>query len=96
MINHFRTLGVKSNATDDEIKKAYRRLSQTLHPDKLIQASAEEQSQAATQLARVQEAYAVLSDPKQRAAFLKDFQSQIVTEPHAAMHALWDQYYPDL
>jgi len=35
----------------------------------------------------------VLSDPKQRSAFLKDFNNVIVNDPAAAMRELWDEYY---
>jgi len=31
---HYETLGLKSNARDDEIKAAYRSLAKTYHPDK--------------------------------------------------------------
>jgi len=93
MINHFRVLGVKSNASDDEIKKAYKRLSNKYHPDKLHGSSDEERETAAAMLQRVKQAYDVLSDPKQKASFIKDFNNVIVTEPTAAMKELWDQYY---
>ncbi|MDP5151288.1 cold adaptation protein ActJcold adaptation protein ActJ [Rheinheimera baltica] len=93
MINHFRVLGVKSNASDDDIKKAYRRLANKYHPDKLHGQSDVEKEQAAAQLQRVTAAYTVLSDPKQKAAFIKDFNNVIVTDPTSAMQELWDQYY---
>lgn len=94
MINHFRVLGVKSSASDDDIKKAYKRLSNKYHPDKLLSLSEDEKEQAATMLQRVKQAYEVLSDPKQKAAFIKDFNNVIVTDPTAAMQELWDQFYP--
>jgi len=93
MINHFRVLGVKTNASDDDIKKAYRRLANKFHPDKLHGLADDEKDAAALQLQRVKAAYDVLSDPKQRAAFIKDFNNVIVTDPTAAMQELWDQYY---
>ena len=93
MINHFRVLGVKSNASEDDIKKAYKRLANKFHPDKLHGLTDDEKQAAAVQLQRVKAAYDVLSDPKQRAAFLKDFNNVIVSDPNAAMQALWDQYY---
>ncbi|MGL5709130.1 MAG: J domain-containing protein, partial [Aeromonas sp.] len=40
------------------------------------------------------QAYEVLSDPKQRAAFIKDFNNVIVTDPASAMQEMWDQFYP--
>ncbi|MDD4864143.1 MAG: J domain-containing protein [Alishewanella agri] len=93
MQNHFRVLGIKSNASEDEIKKAYRRLANKYHPDKLHGQTEEEQAQAAVQLQRIKTAYEVLSDPKQRSAFLKDFNNVIVSDPTAAMRELWDEYY---
>ncbi|WP_214000984.1 DnaJ domain-containing protein [Arsukibacterium sp.] len=93
MINHFRVLGVKNNASDDDIKKAYKRLANRYHPDKLLGLSDDEKELAASQLQRVKQAYDVLSDPKQKSAFIKDFNNVIVTDPAAAMQELWDQYY---
>ncbi|RLV61181.1 J domain-containing protein [Parashewanella curva] len=93
MINHFSVLGVKANAKDDEIKKAYKRLSNKYHPDKLLNASEEEKQQAATLLQRIQNAYEVLSSPKSRKAFIRDFNNVIVNDPTAAMKELWDGYY---
>ena len=94
MINHFRVLGVKASATEEEIKKAYKRWSNKYHPDKLLGLSEDEKADAAVQLQRVKQAYEVLSDPKQNAAFIKDFNNVIVTDPTAAMKELWDQFYP--
>lgn len=93
MINHFRVLGVKTNASDEDIKKAYKRLANRYHPDKLLGLSDDEKELAASQLQRVKQAYDVLSDPKQKSAFIKDFNNVIVTDPAAAMQELWDQYY---
>ena len=87
MINHFSVLGIKPSAKEDDIKKAYR-------PDKLLGASDDEKEQASQQLERVKKAYEVLSDPKLRNAFIRDFNNVIVTDPNGAMRELWDQFYP--
>ena len=94
MNNYFRVLGIKSTASDNDIKKAYRRLSNQYHPDKLLDATVEERAQAAILLQQVKEAYEVLADPKRRSAFIKDFNNVIVTDPAAAMQEMWDQFYP--
>ncbi|XP_043926109.1 dnaJ homolog subfamily C member 21 isoform X2 [Protopterus annectens] len=60
---HYEILGVKREATDDDLKKAYRKLALKWHPDKNLD-NAEE---AAEQFKLIQAAYDVLSDPQERA-----------------------------
>ena len=61
--NYYHTLGIDRHSTDDEIKKAYRKLALKYHPDKNKQPGAEERFK------EIAEAYEVLSDPNKRAAF---------------------------
>ncbi len=62
--DHYAVLGVAADATDDEIKSAYRRLALATHPDRHPgDVEAEERFRSISQ------AYAVLSDPKKRARF---------------------------
>lgn len=56
----YRILGVSKTATDDEIKKAYRKLALKFHPDKNKSKDAEEKFK------EVAEAYEILSDKKKR------------------------------
>ena len=94
MINYFSALGIKPSANEDDIKKAYKRLSNQFHPDKLLGVSEEDKVEAEIRLQRVKKAYEVLSNPKLKSAFVKDFNNVIVTDPAAAMRELWDQFYP--
>ncbi|XP_061325501.1 dnaJ homolog subfamily C member 21 isoform X1 [Pezoporus flaviventris] len=60
---HYEVLGVKRDAAEEDLKRAYRRLALRWHPDKNLE-NAEE---AAEQFKLIQAAYDVLSDPQERA-----------------------------
>ena len=60
---YYEVLGLEREASDDEIKKSYRRKALELHPDRNF-GNVEE---ATKQFATIQAAYEVLSDPQERA-----------------------------
>lgn len=60
MSDHYEALGVSRDATDDQIKKAYRKLARELHPDVNDAPEAVERFKAVTH------AYEVLSNPEER------------------------------
>ena len=60
MKDYYAILGVPRNATQEEIKRAYKRLARQYHPDVNKSPEAEEKFK------EINEAYAVLSDPEKR------------------------------
>ncbi len=64
MMNPYDVLGVSPNASDDEIKKAYRQLSRKYHPDANV--NNPNKAQAEEKFKQVQEAYEEIMKAKQR------------------------------
>lgn len=63
---YYKELGVPENASADDIKSAYRKLSRKYHPDALIDKSEQEKKEGEEKFKRIAEAYSVLSDPEKR------------------------------
>jgi molecular chaperone DnaJ len=63
--DYYEVLGVSRSASDDELKKAYRKMAMQWHPDK----HAENKDHAEEKFKEAAEAYSVLSDQQRRAAY---------------------------
>ncbi len=55
--NSYKILGIDSNATDDEVKKAYREMAKKYHPDKVAYLGDDVRKSAEQKLQEVNEAY---------------------------------------
>lgn len=99
MIDYYRILGVKTTASQAEIKSAYRKLARKSHPD------LNHNSQAARDFALLSKAYHTLSNPQERAYYDDQLKAQKnrsysildSNNPHAkrarnlAVQAKWDR-----
>ena len=65
MTDYYKVLGVSRDATDAQLKKAYRKLALKWHPDK----NQDNREAASEKFKEIGEAYAVLSDKKKRAVY---------------------------
>lgn len=70
MIDYYRILGVKTNASQTEIKSAYRKLARKSHPD------VNPNSEAARQFSLLSRAYHTLIDPQERAYYDEQLNAQ--------------------
>lgn len=65
--DYYEVLGLAKDASDDDIKKAYRKLAMKYHPDRISEES--EKAAAEVKFKEVKEAYETISDPEKRAIY---------------------------
>ena len=76
--DYYEVLGVNRDASDEDIKKAYRKLAMKHHPDRNPDNPKSEE-----QFKEAKEAYEVLSDPQKRPAY--DQYGHAGVDPQAGM-----------
>jgi DnaJ homolog subfamily A member 2 len=65
MVDYYKVLGVKKNASESEVKKAYRKLAMKFHPDR----NPNNKEEAEKKFKEIGNAYSVLSDTKKRSQY---------------------------
>lgn len=76
MKNYYFILGLTTNARENEIKQAYRKLALQFHPDK------NPSKEAATIFIEINEAYEILSDPQQKFQYDQLLLGSTDSKPH--------------
>lgn len=90
MTDHYATLGLRSDATLADIKKAFRQQASLHHPDRNAAAN------AAARFRAVQEAYEVLSDAARRQAYDDNRRRNLLDSPMDTAREIWQHYFEQL
>ncbi|XP_063603397.1 dnaJ homolog subfamily C member 9-like [Penaeus indicus] len=84
----YKVLGVEKSARENELKKAYHRVSLKVHPDRVSEDDKQEATQKFQTLGKV---YSILSDKDRRAVY--DETGEVDDENLAPDDRDWDQYW---
>ena len=88
-------LNLTKDTTTDAIKKSYRRLALTYHPDKHATSSEQAKADASVKFQQIGFAYAVLTDEKRKARYDKTGRTDEGFELSAGEDG-WEAYFEDL
>ena len=88
---YYKILELNNNATDEEIKKAYKKLAVKYHPDKNI----ENKEEAEKKFKEVAEAYEILSN-KEKYATNNSFRRQNFNSQFVNPHDIFNQIFKDM
>ena len=86
MSDHYAALGLGSDASLADIKKAFRQKAALFHPDRNTAADASARFRA------VQEAYDVLADPQKRQAYDDNRRRNLLDDPLDTARDIWQTY----
>ena len=90
MSEHYAALGLKSDASLADIKKAFRQRASQFHPDRNTDEDAPARFRAA------QEAYDVLSDDAKRQAYDDNRRRNLLDDPAQTAREIWQAYFGQL
>jgi len=83
-LDYFEILEVDKSASQDDIKKAYRRLASKFHPDR------NKSSDAVERFQKIQESYDVISDPQQRKIYIEQEYTEVIN-PKSFTQSYWNR-----
>jgi curved DNA-binding protein CbpA len=84
---HYAALGLRSDATLADIKKAFRQKASQFHPDR------NSAPEAPALFRAVQEAYDVLSDNDKRKAYDDNRRRNLLDDPAQTAREIWQSYF---
>jgi curved DNA-binding protein CbpA len=84
---HYAALGLKSDATLADIKRAFRQKASQFHPDR------NSDPDAPAHFREVQEAYDVLSDNDKRKAYDDNRRRNLLDDPAQTAREIWQSYF---
>lgn len=87
MSEHYAALGLKSDASLSDIKKAFRQKASQFHPDR------NSDPDAPARFREVQEAYDVLSDDDKRRAYDDNRRRNLLDDPAQTAREIWQGYF---
>ncbi len=87
MSEHYAALGLKSDASLSDIKKAFRQKASQFHPDR------NSDPDAPARFREVQEAYDVLSDDDKRKAYDDNRRRNLLDDPAQTAREIWQSYF---
>ena len=94
-IDLYDVLALKSDASQEEIRKAYRKLALLCHPDKHTNSSEHDRAHASKRFQQIGFAYAVLSDERRRKKYDRTGTTgDSIIDPDD--DSGWDAYFQDL
>ncbi|WP_300454178.1 DnaJ domain-containing protein [Accumulibacter sp.] len=86
MKDHYAALGLASDATGEDVRRAYRRKALQYHPDRNAAADATDRFRD------VQEAYDTLSDQQRRQAYDDNRRRNLLDNPLVTAREIWKSY----